>query len=181
MNYSQHTGHQLPVVSDNGTQFTAGEFSQFLKQSGVKYHKRITPYHPLTNGQAERYVQTVKSAMSAMGTTPASLQEDLNEFLRQYRKAPHATTGQSSAQLFLGRSLRTQLDLVRPEKTGVKIMEKQRAKFKTLFRKFHVNQTVYFLSGNPRMDKWIPGSVVTRLGDLHYEIDYKVGASSAIR
>jgi len=51
-------------------------------------------------------------------------------------------------------------------------MEKQRAKFEPLFRKFHVNQTVYFLSGNPRMDKWVPGNVVTRLGDLHYEIDY---------
>ncbi|XP_020298173.1 uncharacterized protein K02A2.6-like [Pseudomyrmex gracilis] len=165
-------GSPVTIVSDNGTQFTAGEFSQFLKQSGVKYHKRTAPYHPSTNGQAERYVQTVKNALSAMGTTPASLQENLNKFLRQYRQAPHATTGQSPVRLFLGRSLRTRLDLVRSEEVGVRIMEKQRAEFEPLFRKFRVNQAVYFLSGNPRMDKWVPGRVVTRLGDLHYEIDY---------
>jgi len=41
-------GAPVTIVSDNGTQFTAGEFSQFPKQSGVKYHKRTAPYHPST-------------------------------------------------------------------------------------------------------------------------------------
>lgn len=35
-----------------------------------------------------------------MDTTQGSLQRNLNEFLRQYRKAPHTTTGQPSALLF---------------------------------------------------------------------------------
>lgn len=32
----------------------ATEFKTFLQENGVKYHKRMAPYHPSTNGQAER-------------------------------------------------------------------------------------------------------------------------------
>ncbi|XP_011858764.1 PREDICTED: uncharacterized protein K02A2.6-like, partial [Vollenhovia emeryi] len=147
-------GAPITVVSDNGTQFTSMDFKLFLQKSGVKFHKLTAPYHPATNGQAERYVQTVKDALRTMVTTPGSLQHNLNIFLSQYRKAPHATTEQSPAQLFLGRGIRTRLDLVRPEEINVKITQKQQ------------NES------NPRMDKWLPGTIVTRLGDLHYEIDY---------
>ncbi|KMQ84561.1 hypothetical protein RF55_17549, partial [Lasius niger] len=106
-------GFPVTVVSDNGTQFASAEFKEFLRMSGIKYHKFTAPYYPSTNGQAERYVQTVKDALKAMATTKDTLQRNLNEFLRQYRKAPHTTTGQPPSQLFLGRSLRTRLDLVR--------------------------------------------------------------------
>ncbi|XP_011883987.1 PREDICTED: uncharacterized protein K02A2.6-like [Vollenhovia emeryi] len=166
-------GVPVTIVSDNGPQFTSMEFKLFLQKSGVKFHKFIAPYHPASNGQAERYVQTVKNAMKTMATTPGSLQHNLNEFLCQYRRAPHATTNQSPAQLFLGRTIRTKLDLVRPDETNVKITQKQQAVANPTFREFQPTQKIYFLSGNPRMDKWIPGTIVTRLGDLHYEIDYQ--------
>lgn len=161
------------IVSDNGPQFTAAEFEQFLKESGVKYHKRTAPYHPATNGQAERCVQTVKDTLNAMSTTRSTLHSNINEFLRQYRKALHATTGQPPAQLFLNRNIRTRLDLVRPDNIDAKVTEKQQAKFNASFRILKPEQAVYFLSGNPRMNKWLPGRVVTKLGDLHYEIDYQ--------
>ena len=45
------------VVSDNRPQFTSDEFAQFMRQNCVK-HIRSTPYHPSTNGLAERFVQT---------------------------------------------------------------------------------------------------------------------------
>ena len=32
---------------------------------------------------------------------------------------------------------------------------------------------VQFLSGNPRMEKWLFGTILTRLSDLHYEVEYK--------
>ena len=41
------------VVSDNGPQLASKEFSQFLKQNGVKF-TRVPPYHPASNGAAER-------------------------------------------------------------------------------------------------------------------------------
>lgn len=106
-----------------------------------------------------------------MNTTPGTLQRDINEFLRQYRKAPHSTTGLPPAQLFLGRNLRARLDLVRPEvKQPTSVVSQENEKNPR--RYFTPLQKVYFLSGNDRMDKWIPGSIVTRLGSLHYEIKY---------
>lgn len=156
-------GAPVTVVSDNGTQFTASEFNEFLRMCGVKYHKRTAPYHPSTNGQAERYVQTVKDALKAMATTDKTLRQNLNVFLQQYRRAPHTTTGQPPALLFLGRNLRTRIDLTRPDDMHTKMRQKQQMEHMPSFREFEPEQLVYFLSGNPRMDKWIPGRIITRL------------------
>ncbi|XP_031349037.1 uncharacterized protein K02A2.6-like isoform X2 [Photinus pyralis] len=166
-------GAPVTIVSDNGPQFTSEEFKQFLQWSGVKYHKLSAPYHPSTNGQAERFVQSVKDALKAMGTNRDTLKSNLNEFLRQYRKAPNATTGQQPSLLFLGRVIRSRLDLVRPEDTYTRMTERNRNSFNPSFREFQPNHLVYFLSGNPRLDKWLPGRIITRLGDLHYEIDFE--------
>ena len=51
--------HGLPeqVVAGNGPQFTAEEFTVFLKQSGKT--TTCSPYHPSSNGAVERFVQIV--------------------------------------------------------------------------------------------------------------------------
>ena len=48
------------MVSDNGPQLASEEFSQFLKQNGVKF-TRVPPYHPASYGAAARSVQTAKT------------------------------------------------------------------------------------------------------------------------
>ncbi|CAB4004600.1 PREDICTED: uncharacterized protein K02A2.6-like, partial [Paramuricea clavata] len=53
------------LVSDNGPQFTAEEFQLFLKKNGVK-HVTSAPYHPATNGLAERFIQTMKQSLTSM-------------------------------------------------------------------------------------------------------------------
>ncbi|XP_035896692.1 uncharacterized protein K02A2.6-like [Anopheles stephensi] len=166
-------GAPVTIVSDNGTQFTSSEFKAFLQQSGVKFHKLSAPYHPATNGQAERYVQTVKRALRAMGTTSSNLQTNINQFLQQYRKVPHSETGESPAKMFLGRNIRTRLDLVRPRDAHARLIEKQQTRFEPTYRSFLPGQQIYCLSGNPRMDKWIPATILSRLGDLHYDVLYQ--------
>jgi transposase InsO family protein len=49
------TGIPKQIVSDNGPQFTSGEFENFTKQNGIKHYKSA-PFHPATNGLVERNV-----------------------------------------------------------------------------------------------------------------------------
>ena len=86
------------LVSDNGPQFTAHTFSDFCKVNGIK-HSFTPPYHPASNGAAERAVQMIKQGMRKMGPTMA-LKERLANFLLIYRSTTHANTGMRLDELF---------------------------------------------------------------------------------
>ena len=64
---SMFATHGLPrvVVSDNGSVFTSNEFQEFITKNGV-HHIRIAPYHPASNGLAERAVQTLKEGLKKL-------------------------------------------------------------------------------------------------------------------
>lgn len=68
------------IVSDHGSQFNAFEFQQFLRANGIE-HRQGAPYHPATNGQAERYVRTFKEKLKAMKCNPSEIQRELCTFL----------------------------------------------------------------------------------------------------
>ena len=100
------------IVSDNGTQFTSAEFHEFTKRNGIQ-HLTIAPYHPSSNGLAERAVQTFKQAMKKASDS-TDVETNLARFLFHYRSTPTTTTGVSPAELFLKRSMRKHLQLMRP-------------------------------------------------------------------
>ncbi|XP_015124154.1 uncharacterized protein K02A2.6-like [Diachasma alloeum] len=53
------------IVSDNGTAFSSNEIKEFYKKNGIKY-LYIAPYHPESNGQAERMVQTTIRSLNKL-------------------------------------------------------------------------------------------------------------------
>ena len=107
------------VVSDNGPQFIASEFVDFLKQNGVK-QTLAAPYHPSSNGAAERTVQTLTQALQKeaervrRGAPKRSLKHQLANCLFQYRNTPHSVTGVTPAELFLKRNPRTKFSVLKP-------------------------------------------------------------------
>ncbi len=98
------------IVTDNGPCFVSEEFETFLVKNGVK-HMASAPYHPATNGLAERAVQTVKHGLKE---TQGSLATRLAKVLMTYRTTPQNTTGVSPSELLLGHRIRTRLGLLKP-------------------------------------------------------------------
>ena len=51
---------QPRIISDNGPQFIAKDFKQFIRICGMT-HVRTSPYYPQSNGKLERWHQSLKS------------------------------------------------------------------------------------------------------------------------
>ena len=170
-------GLPVQVVTDNGPQFVAEEFAHFLKSNGVK-HIKSSPYHPSTNGLAERFVQTFKSAMKTGAADTTEVRLRLEEFLLSYRSTPHTTTSRSPSELFLGRPIRTRLDLIRPDRNS-KVFQRQSQQQidhdkHSRSRELCTSQRV--MARNYRQgERWLPGVVVQKLGPLTYSIQLDSG------
>ena len=154
------------LVSDNGPQFVSVEFETFCKSNGIK-HLRSPPYHPASNGQAERFVQTLKLRLKTM-SKERNFEHKLSSVLLQFRCTPHATTGVSPAELFMQRKIRTRLDLLRPD-MATRVMAKQtlqeRNPWKHSFREFAVGQPVW--ARNYRgTSKWVAGEIMEQLSPV---------------
>ncbi len=70
------------LVTDNGSCFVSEEFETFLTNNGIK-HISSAPYHPATNGLAERAVQIVKKGLKKV--TAGTMEERLAEVLMAYK------------------------------------------------------------------------------------------------
>ncbi len=95
------------IVTDNGTHFSASNLNEWLKKIGC-HHIFTAPRHPQSNGLAERFVKTLKSAINASSANDfGELSCFVDNFLLQYRNAAHSATAKSPALLFKGRNLRS--------------------------------------------------------------------------
>ena len=58
----EQTGATPQVVTDNGSQFTAGEFKDLVRRFAFE-HIRIRTYHPESNGPVERFHRSTREAL----------------------------------------------------------------------------------------------------------------------
>uniref|UniRef100_A0A914ZA88 RNA-directed DNA polymerase n=1 Tax=Panagrolaimus superbus TaxID=310955 RepID=A0A914ZA88_9BILA len=117
--YIANNGVPRVVVTDNGCQFTSGEFSIFCQRYGIT-HVTSPVYHPQSNGQAERCVDIVKRYVKKRAIIDGpnlDLVECINEFLLCYRSTPStATPGNVTPSIaHHGHELRTTMELLRPQ------------------------------------------------------------------
>jgi hypothetical protein len=66
-------GENPRIISDNGPQFIAKDFKQFIRICGMT-HVRTSPYYPQSNGKKERWFGTLKRECIRPGT-PLSLED----------------------------------------------------------------------------------------------------------
>jgi transposase InsO family protein len=69
------------IISDNGPQFIAKDFKEFIRISGMT-HVRTAPYYPQSNGKLERWNQSIKSECIRPGV-PLCL-DDAERLIVQY-------------------------------------------------------------------------------------------------
>ena len=96
----------VTLVSDNGAQFCSNELKEFYLRSGV-HNLTSAPYHPQSNGQAEKFVDTFKRALAKIRNNTTTLQEFLDIFLQTYRTTPNFQNPQHQppTDVMFGRSI----------------------------------------------------------------------------
>ena len=163
-------GLSCTLVSDNGTAFTSHELQNFCRSNGIK-HIRSAPFHPASNGLAERAVQTIKDALKKING--GDLETRMYQFLSRYRVTPQTTTGQTPAEMLMSTRPRFRLDLLYPAVED-RVLNKQ-----ATARENHnaaVTERTFFAGDAVRAmnfaakPKCLPGVLHTRLGPVSFTV-----------
>ena len=167
-----HFGYPHTIVTDNATSFTSEVFQTWCRERGI-VHLTGAPYHPATNGAAERLVQTFKQALKKSELSP---KDALQQFLMQYRRTP-LPTGFSPSQLLNGRQIRCKIDILRPSPAHLAQQHQSRVanqankptdqshRIAARRHKYSVGDACYARYYGPRQvgqPRWIP-AIVTKL------------------
>ena len=156
------------LVTDNGSLLTSSEFTDFVKVNGIQ-HVRTVPYHPTSNGLAERAIQTFKTCMKG---------DHYKIELLVFSSITQTTTGISPAELLMGRRLCTHLDLLVPD-IGERVRKRQNLQKHSLDlhakdQQFQENDPVMsenFSQGPP----WITGKIMSKAGTATFIVEFSDG------
>jgi hypothetical protein len=74
-------GEHPRIITDNGPQFIAKDFKEFIRITGMT-HVKTSPYYPQSNGKIERYFKTLKGDCIRV-LTPLSL-DDARRIVADY-------------------------------------------------------------------------------------------------
>ena len=172
--------HGVPeiVMSDNGPQYSSGDFASFAEEYGFT-HITSSPKFPQSNGEAERAVKTIKGLLQKSG--------DPYRALMAYRATP-ISNGSSPAELLMGRKIRTTLPVhpstLKPRWPDMEVIrqkeELNRSKQEESFNIRHGARDLPILHPNTsvvlRGDNKTPATIVQRTKDPRsYEVETQSG------
>ncbi|MDA1140450.1 MAG: IS3 family transposase [Planctomycetota bacterium] len=85
--HEKHPGVRPRIITDNGPQFIAKDFKEFIRISGMT-HVKTSPYYPQSNGKVERWNGTLKTEC-IRPKTPLDLEDSrrvVDKFVRHYNE-----------------------------------------------------------------------------------------------
>lgn len=152
------------IVTDNGTQFTSETFAKFLSGNNVK-HLRTAPYHPQSNGLAERAVRTIKDGLKKL--SQGSLSTRLSRLLFNYRRTPQGH--KSPSQRLLNYQIRSRLDTCLPPPLSFPLFSQEDTP-----SKFGPGDAVWARNFGEG-EKWLPGTIKRTSGTRMVTIETSAG------
>lgn len=175
-------GYPKFLVSDNGPPFGSHIFIKFCKLNGITVFKS-PPYHPESNGLAERAVRTVKGIFKKYCIAHPSLstEEKTNKFLLYYRNTPCTTNGRTPSSILFAFKPKIVLDLIKNNSNTSKIIVKNYKnikekvmintdKSKIVKNEFSKNDNVMYLNHVKDFVKWVPAKIAKVISNLRYLI-----------
>ena len=166
------------LVTDNGPQFASKEFDIFCKSNGIK-HIFSPPYHPQSNGRAEKFVDILKTGLTK---AEGNADEKLRDFLYTYRFMPCYRLGNKSpSELMNCRTMNTRLDLLHPKS---QLPTKHNTRMEQQFniahgarpKTFDVGSTVYYqLHKSNDLWQWVSAIITHRHGTVNYALRLESG------
>ena len=97
------------LISDNGAEFTAKHWTDYLTRMGIK-HVRCTPQHPESNGKIERFNRTFKAMLAkAVNNAPGDWEDYVGSTLFSHHISVSDVTHYSPFYLLYGRQPRAPL------------------------------------------------------------------------
>ena len=110
-NFICHYVFPEKFISDQGRNFESELIKDLCRLANVK-KIRTTPYHPMTNGQCERFNQTLCDMLGTLETKEkADWKASIHTLTHAYNCTRHSVTGHSPFYLMFGRHPRLPVDV----------------------------------------------------------------------
>ena len=155
----------VTIVSNNGPQFVATEFQNFLSKNSVKHILIIQEQTDWRRHSYKLWNRLVKQ----LSIMTVLLKQ--NSFLIQYRNALHATTKESPAVLFMKRPLRSTMNKIKPDVRTLVHKNQEKMVSSRNQREFKIGEDVACWDNRKDRDVCIPGKGVDKTRSVSYKVD----------